>query len=120
MTAEQRAAVVRQVPALVRRTFTLLEFADLARLADIGPLPGETAERLAALVQAAPRARARRPVGAADDIADPYGREESAYAEALAAVDEAVAAVLAAISGGVVTPREHRQGLAVTPPAAFG
>jgi protein-tyrosine phosphatase len=57
MTAAQRAAVVSRVPAAVRRTFVLREFAGLARLAD--PIAAaDPADRLAAVVAGAGRARA--------------------------------------------------------------
>jgi protein-tyrosine phosphatase len=100
MTTDQRSAVVAQVPAAVRRTFTLREFADLAALAapDAGAGPGGPGARLRALVQAAPRARACREAGPdRDDVEDPFRRPEAVHARALAAIDDAVGTLLAVL-----------------------
>jgi protein-tyrosine phosphatase len=94
MTAEQRAAVVARTPTAVRRTFTLREFADLARLSDPGPA-ARPADRLTALVAAAPQARARRAAQASlDDIDDPFGREDAVFDRVLAEIDTAVGTLL--------------------------
>jgi len=91
MTTRQRGKAAALAPAVVRRTFTLAELARL--LADVDP-DGlgamAAAERLRAAV---PLAEARRrfvadPQG--DDIADPYGRDEAAYARAFAEIEDAV------------------------------
>jgi protein-tyrosine phosphatase len=105
MSAQQRSAAVGQVPAAVRRTFTLREFADLAALsrADAAAGLAAPAARLAALVRAAPTARARREAGRPDDIEDPYGRPDAVHAEVLAAIEEAVTGLL----GVLVPAREH-------------
>ena len=98
MTAEQRAAVVSRTPAAVRRTFTLREFADLARLSDLDP-GGGPADRLSALVAAAPLARARRAAQVAqDDIDDPYGRQDEVFERVLAEIETAVGALLDALT----------------------
>jgi protein-tyrosine phosphatase len=86
MTRAQRASVVTSAPAAVRRTFTLREFGDLARLAKASGLlsgPGSPAVRLAALTAAAPRFRSQRSDGPHDDVEDPYGRDHAAHARAL-------------------------------------
>jgi protein-tyrosine phosphatase len=94
MTAEQRAAVVSRTPAAVRRTFTLREFADLARLSDLEPGSGP-ADRLTALVAAAPLARARRAAQVAqDDIEDPYQREDEVFDRVLVEIETAVGTLL--------------------------
>lgn len=90
LTREHRAAAVDLVPAAVRRTFTLREYARLLRLIDPGLLPGATpgARARAAVPLAAAQ---RRRVGAADDdVADPYHRGLRAYATAFAEIEEAV------------------------------
>lgn len=88
MTAAHRAAVVSRVPAAVRRTFVLREFAALARLA--GPLDEpDPIRRLARLVESAGRLRAQRGP-AHDDVPDPYRRGEEAHARALVLLTEAV------------------------------
>jgi low molecular weight protein-tyrosine phosphatase len=98
MTAEQRTGVVRRVPAVLRRTFTLREFADLATLAGPGAGPGRAAERLADLVRAAPRGRSARAAGPEhDDVADPYRRPDDAHARALGRIEDAAGRLLAAL-----------------------
>lgn len=98
MTARHRSTVVSRAPAAVRRTFTLREFADVARLlADDLDARGP-AERLATLVVEAPRARALRASGAAhDDIEDPYGRSDAVFERVLSEIETAVDAVAAAL-----------------------
>jgi protein-tyrosine phosphatase len=102
MTREQRSKVVTLLPAAVRSTFTLREFAQLADLAQEmpGAIAGESpAERLAALTALAPRLRAGRGAGAEDDIGDPYGRTDGAHAQAMAEIVNAVDSVSAAALG---------------------
>jgi protein-tyrosine phosphatase len=97
MTGAQRAAVVSLVPAVVRRTFVLREFAALARLA--GPLAAtDPAGRMAALVEGAGRARALRGPTADDDVPDPYRRGDGAHEHALGLVTEAVDHLLAVLA----------------------
>jgi protein-tyrosine phosphatase len=102
MTRDQRRAVVTLVPAAVRRTFTLLEFADLAVLARAaaalpdGAPPGEV---LAAVVAAAPRLRHLRPAGAADDVEDPHGCDDGVFAEVAGQLRSAVERVVDAVQG---------------------
>jgi protein-tyrosine phosphatase len=97
MTAAQRSAVVSRVPAAVRRTFVLREFAALTRLA--GPLAATgPAGRMAALVEGVGRARALRRFVGDDDVPDPYRRGEGAHARALGLVTEAVDDLLAVLA----------------------
>jgi len=95
MTREHRSAVVDLLPAAVRRTFTLREFARLAAQVDRSELnaqagPEATAgARLQALMDLA--ARHRSPVPAEqDDVVDPFRQEESVYRESF---DQIVPAV---------------------------
>ena len=105
MTAEQRAAVVGLVPAAVRRTFTLVEFAGLVSVHPVGDLHGTPADRLQQLVAGAPAARAlRHGSHRADDIPDPYGRDDEAFARALAQIVASVDPVLAALGVPVAHP----------------
>jgi protein-tyrosine phosphatase len=93
MTRAQRSAVVIRAPDVVRRAFTLREFADLAEMVPADVLttgPVTAGERLAELVARAPRMRAHRTAGSPDDIADPYRRGPEAHAVALALLDDAV------------------------------
>lgn len=91
-TRGERSAVVRTVPAAVRRTFTLRELARLATSMGPSALPeGDAAARLSALAQAALTHRTARPVAEDDDVADPatvgaIGYEKS-FDQVRAAVD---------------------------------
>lgn len=90
---EERAAVVRAVPSAIRRTFTLRELARVARTLGPEALPeGDVPERLSALVDAAARHRTptTRRAPTEDDVLDPDGRDEAAYATAF---DQVLAAV---------------------------
>jgi protein-tyrosine phosphatase len=116
MTTAQRAGVLSWAPGAVRRTFTLREFAGLVALIDPAGLPGpaDPAARLAALVDAAPRARARRGV-AADDVEDPYRRPDDVAARAVALIADAVDGIATALTGDVLTPREQPRADVVLP-----
>jgi protein-tyrosine phosphatase len=103
MTVAQRSAVVSRAPVVLRRAFTLREFADLVRLADAGGTrsdAGAPAERLRALLREVPRARGGRPAGPQwDDIEDPYGRGDRVFARVLRQIADAVDGLL-----GVLEP----------------
>jgi protein-tyrosine phosphatase len=101
-TREHRRLVVTSEPRAAARTLTLREFARL-----LGPVtPADIArrltsddpvERMTAVVAAALGQRGLVPVGAAadDDIADPYGRDRSAYLRAASEIDAALSVVMA-------------------------
>jgi protein-tyrosine phosphatase len=93
---EHRAAVVEIAPALVRRTFTLLELARL--LTAVPPEGTTTAERLLAVPAAAARARTLVQPGD-DDVVDPIGRPAAVYRRSLDQMLPAVDAIAAALSG---------------------
>jgi len=97
MTTQHRAWVVGRVPAAVRRTFTLLEFARLARLVDVDN-QASTAERLRHMVAAVPTARAQLGVsalaGTDTDVPDPYGLGADAYELAFTLIQGAVGDIL--------------------------
>jgi protein-tyrosine phosphatase len=103
LTAERahRSAVVALHPRALRRTFTLLEFAELAVLASSGAgsdMPGPDASaRLAWLVDIAPTLRPGRSPGAVDDVQDPFGRDEACFAAAAEQVGSAVAGLVAIV-----------------------
>ncbi|QHT54647.1 hypothetical protein GXP71_00050 [Cellulomonas sp. H30R-01] len=93
-TRNERSAVVRKVPAAVRRTFTLCELARVATSLGPSALPeGDVAARLSALAQLAPvhRVGTAPPVAEDDDVPDPgeTGRRgyEKSFAKVRAAVD---------------------------------
>lgn len=101
MTREHRASVVQLAPQVVRRSFTLLEFArltglvDLALLRDI-PWP----DRLAAVVTLA--AAERRAVAgdpAIDDVADPFRRSQQVYDTSFVRLQRAVTGVAGVLNG---------------------
>jgi protein-tyrosine phosphatase len=113
MTAAQRAAVVSREPAVVRRTFTLTEFADLVGLVDPRPSSDAPAGRLAELVRAAPRARALRTAGPADDVEDPIGRSDDVFAASFTAIETAVDRIVPVLSpDAVVVTRGHARARA--------
>ena len=103
LTRDHRRSVVAAVPAAVRRTFTLREFADLATAAagtvDGAGSPGRA---LSELVRVAPQFRGRRTTDD-DDIEDPYRRGPEVFARVLGAIDDAVSALVGALP--VVTER---------------
>jgi protein-tyrosine phosphatase len=105
MTAAQRRSVVSAVPGAVRRTFTLGEFAELAAVAEVDRVPGGPADRIAAVLRAAPRARALREstgrAGPAEDVEDPYGRPDEVFERVL----DTVAAAVDRLLGEVGVPR---------------
>lgn len=90
MERSHRSTVVQMVPAALRRTFTLREF---ARILPLVPPEGRTqpAQRwhsLAALTQ-----RYRRPAPdsqTSDDVIDPYDRSDAVYEEMVAQMVPAV------------------------------
>lgn len=101
MSRDQRRSVVSAVPAAVRRTFTLREFADLASAASAaeaidGALsPGRA---LAELVGAAPRFRGDRSTEG-DDIEDPYGQGPEVFQRVLSSIEAAVGTLAATTTG---------------------
>ena len=113
MTAEHRSAVVRLLPGLARRTFTLTEFAARAAEAPRGtygspeipqPSSGEAAK---AALRAYARSLTRGPAPeAAPDVDDPYGRPAEAYARMAEQIIPAVDAVAQAIDSQF--PEEQR------------
>ena len=101
-TRRHRSSVVELVPAAVRRTFTLREFARLAATVESAELPGAgstTADRLAALIPLATARRGSvRPKQAADDdVVDPYGGGSALYATSFAQLEPAVRTIVSTV-----------------------
>lgn len=98
MTTDHRRAVLQQSPQALRRTFTLLEAADLltaADLVDIGDFPLDTrATELAARLNAV---RAGRPSAAGDDVPDPIGQPDEVHEEVGARIAAALDPLLAVL-----------------------
>ena len=90
LTRAHRSQVLELRPAIVRRTFTLLEFARVLESVDLSGLPDDVSagERLRAMVPLATagRALAPRSTTGGDDVPDPYGRGPAAYAASLAMI----------------------------------
>lgn len=99
-TRAHRSAVVQMRPALLRRTFTVREAGRLATHLAPELVGSDPQERLADLVPRLAGGRGRWPVTdpGLDDVDDPYGRDDAAYARTAAQVEPAVAAVLAALT----------------------
>ena len=91
LTRAHRARILDEVPAALRRTFTLLEF---ARIVGSPGLPGGAGGSLPLRVEAAARHRHLGDVLHDDDVPDPYGREAAAFAESYGLIDAAVAAIV--------------------------
>lgn len=95
MTREHRARVLELVPGMLRRTFTLRELARL--LPDVDGDPNASApERWRRAVPRALRLRSPHPAGpGADDVTDPFRREDSVYLQMVRELTPAVRDLLA-------------------------
>jgi protein-tyrosine phosphatase len=99
LTREHRAAAVTLEPTIVRKAFTLREFARILPAA--GPFFGKTiGDRLHAATDAAALARMRVPPTrpADDDVMDPYGASIQVYRRVFAEIYDAVAAITTALA----------------------
>lgn len=101
MTREHRATVVELLPAAVRRTFTLREFATFAAMVDPAALPeGPPTERLTALIPLAAGRRGMIPTDPhMDDVADPYGGGDRLYALSFGQLRPAVDTIVRILHG---------------------
>lgn len=103
LTRDHRASVVDLWPGAVRRTFSLTEFARALQLVDPAQLPAgaSAAERLtAATPQAAVLRGQTVPTSPdADDVIDPYRRDDDVYREAFAIIREAVTSIADVVQG---------------------
>jgi protein-tyrosine phosphatase len=101
MTHSHTRAVLTVHPAALRRTFTLREFSRIAAaVADDLDRGRSPAERLQALVSAAPERRGPGGESAGDNIRDPYGREADVYEEAFGAIRESIDSVAVVLHPG--------------------
>lgn len=94
LTREHRSYVVGLVPAAVRRTFTLGEFARLVQAVDVSELDpqDDAGAKLAAIMPLAASARMTAP--GEDDINDPFGRSDDTYRRVFAMIRQATAAIV--------------------------
>jgi protein-tyrosine phosphatase len=92
LTRDQRSLAVALWPPVVRRTFTLREFARLIAQVDLSVLPDETpGERLwSALPQVVARRGLRRTSAEDDDVIDPYRLSDDVYAASFTQITTAV------------------------------
>lgn len=100
LTRQHRAWILDRVPAAVRRTYTLREFARV--LESLPSIPqGSPAERLAAVapLAAAGRSLAPRRPAAEDDVEDPYGLGPEVYRRSLADIQQAVDVIVGRLAG---------------------
>ena len=99
MTRSQRRAVLELTPRGLRRTFTLLEAADLLKLADVRGLEAHPlSTRAAVLARLMDAARARRRSTDADDIADPVGHRNDIHVRVATQIDEALRPLVAVLT----------------------
>lgn len=125
MSREHRSAVVTMVPAAVRRTFTLTEFATLlAEWEEEGRTrPFHTVrvpDRLREFMVVAPRRRGTIRLSPADyDVPDPFRLEPEAYRDSAERIAAAVGTIVGCLDGtgpvqsphrGVPLAREPEQG----------
>lgn len=113
LTAERwhRRAVVEAHPRLLRRSFTLLEFARLlASAGRLAPAEGPLRERLVALADVA---AARRGSGSAiepglDDLADPVGGRLVDFEQCADRIEEALGVLIGAVVPTLHVPASGR------------
>lgn len=100
LTRRHRSALVELAPAIVRRTFTVREFARLADAVGAQALPaGTPAERLAALVPLAAAQRGvHHPRWEEDDVIDPWGGDDAVYEASWNQLVPAVATIAAVVT----------------------
>jgi len=95
-TADQQEYVVALRPDAAARTFVLGEFgrllgtADLSTLPAVEPTPDAVYARGVALVEAVNAARGSSPAVAADDLDDPWGRGDQAFARVADEIEDTV------------------------------
>ena len=99
-TRQHRSLVVTAEPSVVRRTFTIKEFARLAASLDdhAAPTPAALVERIAGQRGWVPAVSATE-----DDVADPYGLPAERYTGTAAELDEAVRVVADALRATIRT-----------------
>jgi protein-tyrosine phosphatase len=112
-TRAHRAAIVELHPRAVRYTFTVRELARLAASLPPGDrAPIEPVARLRVFVTAAARARGASMPGdpTEDDVPDPYGGNDAAYASAFNSLVDATSEILTALcpaAGLTALPSTH-------------
>ncbi len=101
LSREHRFMVVEEVPAALRRSYTLLEFARIVTSPEFPPLPADGLDaRLRSMVTHAARYRSRSAADEDDDVPDPYGREPEAYQLSYRLIRDAVDRIAAVAHQG--------------------
>ncbi|MGX5357788.1 arsenate reductase/protein-tyrosine-phosphatase family protein [Kocuria sp. KH4] len=102
MAREHTQLVLQQSPRLLKRVFTLREFARILQYLSTDPeldaaVPADRGQRWAWLVQQAPRLRQRVPVRHPErnDVIDPYRQEDAVLQQMAEELFEATDAVIA-------------------------
>ncbi|MHA7191228.1 arsenate reductase/protein-tyrosine-phosphatase family protein [Arthrobacter sp. MDT2-16] len=90
LTRDHRKKVVEMAPAMLRKTFTLLEYARLISTADLGKAPTGHNEWLGINTRLMRLRVAPNGDGTEDDVADPYRRKDSVYQDAARLIAPAV------------------------------
>jgi protein-tyrosine phosphatase len=104
-TVEQASAIAELVPAAAERTFVLGEFGRLADAVDPRTLPpfAATSEAVGvrgrALVAAVAARRNGVPADPADELPDPWGRDEAFFERTADVVEEHLAPLVRVLSG---------------------
>lgn len=98
MTRRHRADVLDLAPAALRRSFLFTELPAIAEAVGTGDRATTDAARLAAVVAAAPRARAVLDLARhAPDVEDPYGRSDEVYERVLGTIETQTDRLVAAL-----------------------
>lgn len=97
-TRDQLEALLRDTPRALRRTFLIDDFANLcaASMRDGGPEGSTPTERLSSLLEDAPLMRPMLP--SANEIIDPFHRNEAVYQAAFAAIEAAARLIAQALA----------------------
>jgi polyisoprenyl-teichoic acid--peptidoglycan teichoic acid transferase len=128
MTAKHRGEVIRMDPTLLKRTFTIREFARLLNALDSrakegtgGAAGGETAEAFWAALPAKAASARHLTLGTPpsdNDVLDPYGLERDAYKQMESELLPAVTSVLRYVSKHAPSSTRPEQFFPVAAPAA--
>jgi protein-tyrosine phosphatase len=105
MTRKQRTEVLKATPRGLRRTFTLLEAAQLLELADLTDLP-DGPQRARELGLRLDAARGRRATTEADDLPDPIGQSSGTHRQVAGRIADALRPLAEVLLDGPVAQGE--------------
>jgi protein-tyrosine phosphatase len=121
MARAHRSAAVAMMPAVVRRTFLLVEAAEIAARIAADGWPGSVAPEPAARLAALPALAAPYRLGVTErevEVPDPYRRSPEAYRESLRVLEAAVDRLTRAVGAGPAA--ETRAPRTVAPASPSG